>query len=156
VNSSTEGPELAQIVTVRDIGEESAKAFKCLSVLVLGFPQVSRRDIEQGHRGKLMMARVMADLLFPLWKDERELPPSIAEATARMEELVSQDNKAKQLGLYADIGSNGSLRKPSAAICQSPGHGICTLPESDRHRPLAHMGSGTDMARDPPAVTYGR
>jgi AbiV family abortive infection protein len=93
--------------------EETAKAFKCLSVVVLGCPQQARHGIERGHLGKLAMARVMTGLLFPLWKEELELPPSLAEATARMEELARQDDRAKQRGLYADIGPDSSLRQPS-------------------------------------------
>ena len=39
-----------------------------------------------------------------------------------------------------------------AATCLCPSHGICTLPTSDRHRPLAQTCSGMGVARSPGPV----
>jgi len=94
-------------------GEEAAKAFRCMCVLVIGAPKVSRHDLERDHIGKLTVARIMTDLLFPLIRAEQEPPESVAEATAQMEQTARQDDRAKQRGLYVDIGPDGSLQQPS-------------------------------------------
>jgi AbiV family abortive infection protein len=94
-------------------GEEAAKAFRCMCVVMIGAPKVSRHDLGRDHIGKLAVARVMTDLLFPLMRAEQEPPVSVAAATARLERAARQDDKSKQRGLYVDVGLDGLLQQPS-------------------------------------------
>jgi AbiV family abortive infection protein len=94
-------------------GEEAAKAYRCIGVLALGGQKVSRRDLERDHIGKLTVAHVLTDLVFPLVRTQQEPPTSAAAVTDRLEEMARQDNEAKKRGLYADIGPDGALRRPS-------------------------------------------
>jgi hypothetical protein len=109
-------------------------------------------DLEWDHRWKLGAARSVRALLAYVRSGEGVLL-SAAEAVADLNSLASEDNTAKQRGLYTDYG-DGTVRSP-ADITEEQARAMVAVVEDvlDNAGPLVDLATAL-WARDnvPPAV----
>ncbi len=94
--------------------EEAGKAFLCTTAMLA--PEEMRQlfpfgDLDRDHVGKLSVGHsIRAQLAF--FKGGDTAPSTMTEAVAELEDLAREDNRGKQLGLYADY-RDGAIWEPS-------------------------------------------